>query len=240
MAENKKRDTIHISYNDKKYYKDMKRIVEAWDKEGDVRSKKVCEDVIIMDKARNSMTLNKLLYTFEWIENTLLPCFTDKDDECFKQAVEQVFSGVISINGDKLSEFLSNPFAKVEEVKKSYQFAKAQQEVATTVVEKEEIVVKEETSYVSNKVSTVDETNEIKQEKTDVVEENNNSSEIISKHEDNLSTKDTNQEDTNKINIDNNEDIKNDDITNKEDNNKNDESTNKAKKFGKGIMKSFN
>lgn len=145
MANTKKRDTIHISYNDKKYYNDMKEIVSTWDSEGDVRSKKVCEDILHMEKIRNSMTLNKLLNTFEWIENTLLPGFADKNDPQFKHTVEQVFSGVINIDGNKLSEFILNPDAKIEESKKHFKEkeAIAQREVASTSVHSKEETCKE-------------------------------------------------------------------------------------------------
>lgn len=239
MADNKKRDTIHVSFNDKKYYKDMKKIVDAWDKEGDVRSKKVCEDVLSMEKVRNSMTLNKLLNTFEWIENTLLPGFPDKYDEVFKLVVEQIFSGVISINGDKLSEFLSNPFAKVEEARKACQAIKAQQdsvqaEVASTTTEKEEVVVKEVIQESNTENSKVPDTTEKVQEKQNIVEDNNNND----NSENNSIEKENTQENINSTSSDNDEKDNSED--NKDENNKDDDNTTKTKKFGKNIMKSFN
>lgn len=105
---------IHVSFSDKEYCDKMQKIIGKWDKNGINRSQKVCDMVIAMNKFEQSPAVNKVLKTYDWIENTISPYFEDTKDPAFQKVIDMIFNEILEINGAKLTDFLSNPNAYIE------------------------------------------------------------------------------------------------------------------------------
>lgn len=104
---------IHVSFSDKEYCEKMQKIIGKWDENGINRSQKVCDMVIAMNKFELSPAVNRVLKTYDWIENTISPYFEDKKDPNFSKVIDTIFNEILEINGAKLTDFLSNPNAYI-------------------------------------------------------------------------------------------------------------------------------
>ncbi|HCL4480354.1 TPA: hypothetical protein N2D99_002442 [Clostridium botulinum] len=108
-SEPKLRKSLNISIQSKKYYMPINKIIKEWENKGLSMSTNVCETLLLGYKLSNSIELSKLVNTFEMISKTLSYYYNEENIEEYMKAIENVFSKIISVDGEKLSEFLSNP-----------------------------------------------------------------------------------------------------------------------------------
>lgn len=105
---------IHVSFSDKEYCEKMQKIIGEWDDSGINRSQKVCDIVIAMNKYESSPAINKVLKTYEWVQNTIIPYFENTKDAEFYKVIDMIFNEILQINGEKLTDFLLNPNMYIE------------------------------------------------------------------------------------------------------------------------------
>lgn len=105
----KLRKSLNISIQSKRFYIPINEIIAEWEEKGLSPSTKVCEALLLGYKLSNSVELSKLVNTFEMISKTLSHYYNEENTQEYMEAIENVLNKVINVDGEKLSEFLSNP-----------------------------------------------------------------------------------------------------------------------------------
>jgi hypothetical protein len=102
------RKSFNLSLQKKRNQIVLTPIIERCEKDGSPIADKVVDYVEKALQYERSVGLSKVQNTYELIKNTL-PSQNQKDSPEFEKQVEEVLRTVISIDGERLSQFISDP-----------------------------------------------------------------------------------------------------------------------------------
>lgn len=159
-GELKLRKSLNISIQSKRYYIPINEIITEWEEQGLSLSTKVCETLLLGYRLSNSVELSKLVNTFEMISKTLSHYYNEENTEEYMKAIENVFNKVITVDGETLSEFLSNPIRysnseNASQVVKKHSISEPQKEVVTKT--KNEVIPQTEKTNSVNEIAVSNE-----------------------------------------------------------------------------------
>lgn len=107
----KERKTINVSLQSKKYLEPINKILNEWEAEELNLSTQICENLLLVQRLKNSITFGNVLAVYELIER-MMKVYDIKD----KSQLEQIFSEIISIDHAKLGQMVTklNPEISVK------------------------------------------------------------------------------------------------------------------------------
>lgn len=98
----KERKTINVSLQSKKYLEPINKILNEWEAEELNLSTQICENLLLVQRLKNSITFGNVLAVYELIER-MMKVYDIKD----KSQLEQIFSEIISIDHAKLGQMVT-------------------------------------------------------------------------------------------------------------------------------------
>lgn len=98
----KERKTINVSLQSKKYLEPINKILNEWEAEELNLSTQICENLLLVQRLKNSITFGNVLAVYELIER-MMKVYDVKD----KSQLEQIFSEIISIDHAKLGQMVT-------------------------------------------------------------------------------------------------------------------------------------
>lgn len=98
----KERKTINVSLQSKKYLEPINKILNEWEADSLNLSTQICENLLLVQQLKNSVTFGNILAVYELIER-VMKVYDIQDNT----QLEQIFSEIISIDHAKLGQMVT-------------------------------------------------------------------------------------------------------------------------------------